>query len=185
VPTIIDTDGPGGREARVFDSTAILAISPRRPASSSARRTIVPSCCLGFSSSRRAPGRSRANPNSKIPVLVDRSGLRQSATGNGQACRPRRDAATRRRENVATTQNLRLLSQLGGRQGNSQQGYSLASVATMVHCNPALGMIQHENCHNGPAVPFRWYVNPRGKTITSMPSGVHPLLMKEDLNRVG
>jgi GST-like protein len=32
VPAIIDTDGPGGAETRVFDSTAICSISARRPA---------------------------------------------------------------------------------------------------------------------------------------------------------
>ena len=52
VPAIVDTDGPGGKPARVFDSTAILLfISPRRRANSSASRKTAPSCCRGYCSS--------------------------------------------------------------------------------------------------------------------------------------
>ena len=62
VPAIIDTDGPGGREARVFDSTAILIISPRRPASSSALLNDCPELLSGhllFLASGLGPFRAR------------------------------------------------------------------------------------------------------------------------------
>jgi GST-like protein len=47
VPAIVDTEGPGGRDARVFDSTAILLYLAERLAASWDRRTIVPNCCPG------------------------------------------------------------------------------------------------------------------------------------------
>jgi Glutathione S-transferase, N-terminal domain len=47
VPAIIDTEGPEGKEARVFDSTAILLFWPRRQDSSSARQGTGRSCCPG------------------------------------------------------------------------------------------------------------------------------------------
>jgi hypothetical protein len=51
VPAIVDTDGPGGREARVFDSTAILMYLAEKTG-----RNCFPGCC----SSLLAWGRSRA-----------------------------------------------------------------------------------------------------------------------------
>jgi hypothetical protein len=62
VPAIVDTDGPGGAEARVFDSSAILLTSGKRPGASSALRQRGRSCSPGFSSSARDSVRSPARP---------------------------------------------------------------------------------------------------------------------------
>ena len=42
VPAIVDTDGPGGKEARVFDSTAILPTSPRSMPPTPPPRRVLP-----------------------------------------------------------------------------------------------------------------------------------------------
>ena len=60
VPAIVDTDGPGGKAARVFDSTAILLYLAERPASSAASPRTVPSCSHGCCSSPPGSGHSRA-----------------------------------------------------------------------------------------------------------------------------
>jgi GSH-dependent disulfide-bond oxidoreductase len=60
VPAIIDTDGPGGREARVFDSTAILIYLAEKTGQFLGTPNDRPELPLGCSSSRRASARSRA-----------------------------------------------------------------------------------------------------------------------------
>jgi glutathione S-transferase len=59
VPAIVDTDGPGGKDARVFDSTAILLYLAEKPASFSARprsgRNCFPGSCLSARGSVRSP----------------------------------------------------------------------------------------------------------------------------------
>lgn len=47
VPAIVDTQGPGGREARVFDSTAILLYLAERAASCLVHPRIGRNCCRG------------------------------------------------------------------------------------------------------------------------------------------
>ena len=61
VPAIVDTEGPGGKAARVFDSSAILLYlgDEDRAVHRQARR-LGPNCCPGSSSSRRGSGLTRA-----------------------------------------------------------------------------------------------------------------------------
>jgi GST-like protein len=59
VPAIVDTDGPGGKEARGLRFHRDLALPWREDrASGWARRRISRNCCPGCSSLRRASGRS-------------------------------------------------------------------------------------------------------------------------------
>jgi glutathione S-transferase len=62
VPAIVDTEGPGGREARVFDSTAILLYLAEKTGTFSARRKIDRNCSPGSCSSPPASARFRAKP---------------------------------------------------------------------------------------------------------------------------
>ena len=59
VPAIVDTEGPGGREARVFDSSAILLYLADKTGNSSDHRRIDRNCYPGCSSSRPASALSR------------------------------------------------------------------------------------------------------------------------------
>jgi Glutathione S-transferase, N-terminal domain len=51
VPAIVDTEGPGGKTVRVFDSSAILLYLAHKPASFLERQKISRNCCPGYSSS--------------------------------------------------------------------------------------------------------------------------------------
>lgn len=59
VPAIVDTEGPGGKEARVFDSSAICFTSETRPDGWSVHLRTDRSSCRGCSSLRQASGHSR------------------------------------------------------------------------------------------------------------------------------
>jgi hypothetical protein len=52
VPAIVDTDGPGGKEVRVFDSTAILIYLAEKT-----DRSCCPGCCSWPRASARSPGK--------------------------------------------------------------------------------------------------------------------------------
>ena len=56
LPAIIDTEGPGGREARVFDSSAILLYLGEKAGRFIGTPGTGPSFCRGCSSSGRGSG---------------------------------------------------------------------------------------------------------------------------------
>jgi glutathione S-transferase len=58
VPAIVDTEGPGGKEARVFDSTAILLYLAEK----TARRRTGQNCFRGSCSLPPVSARFRARP---------------------------------------------------------------------------------------------------------------------------
>jgi hypothetical protein len=62
VPAIVDTEGPGGKEVRIFDSSAILLYLGEKTRRFLGRRKIDPNCCPGFSSSPQGWARSPVRP---------------------------------------------------------------------------------------------------------------------------
>ena len=87
VPAIVDTEGPGGREARVFDSNAILLYLGEKSGRFIGAPPIGPSSCRGSFSSPRgwAPSRVRRCISStrrrrRFPMRSTGIGARSSAT---------------------------------------------------------------------------------------------------------
>ena len=71
VPAIVDTEGPGGKEARVSTQQPSSSTWRKRPASFSASRKIGRSCSHGCSSSPPVWDRSQGRPcisNSRRPM---------------------------------------------------------------------------------------------------------------------
>jgi GSH-dependent disulfide-bond oxidoreductase len=68
VPAIVDTEGPGGKTVRVFDSSAILLYLPTKPASFLERQKISRNCCPGYSSSH--PGLVPSRVRRLMPPLI-------------------------------------------------------------------------------------------------------------------
>ena len=114
VPAIVDTDGPGGTETRVFDSTAILLYLGEKTGKlmgSPADKGELLSCCssslpvLGRSPARRstssAPPR-KSCPMRSIAIAARRSAITRCSTSTSRGSR------VHRRQRVYDRRHIRL-----------------------------------------------------------------------------